>query len=61
MTQEIEIVLLPEEKDDELLLKQKAAQALKIALNRIQSVQIRKRSIDAQPSGGISAKSFGGY
>ena len=48
MTQEIEIVLLPEEKDDELLLKQKAAQSLKIALNRIQSVQIRKRSIDAR-------------
>jgi uncharacterized FAD-dependent dehydrogenase len=48
MTQEIEIVLLPEEKDDELLLKQKVAQALKIALNRIQSVQIRKRSIDAR-------------
>ena len=48
MTQEIEIVLLPEEKDDELLLKQKAALALKIALNRIQSVQIRKRSIDAR-------------
>ncbi len=48
MTQEIEIVLLPEENDDELLLKQKAAQSLKIALNRIQSVQIRKRSIDAR-------------
>jgi uncharacterized FAD-dependent dehydrogenase len=48
MTQEIEIVLLPEENDNELLLKQKAAQALKIALNRIQSVQIRKRSIDAR-------------
>jgi uncharacterized FAD-dependent dehydrogenase len=48
MTQEIEIVLLPEENDDELLLKQKVAQALKIALNRIQSVQIRKRSIDAR-------------
>lgn len=48
MTQEIEIVLLPEENDDELLLKKKAAQALKIPLNRIQSVQIRKRSIDAR-------------
>lgn len=48
MTQEIEIVLLPEENDDELLLKQKVAQSLKIALNRIQSVQIRKRSIDAR-------------
>ena len=44
MTHEIEIVLLPEENDDELLLKQKAAQALKIALNRIQGVQILTKS-----------------
>ncbi|MFM6954627.1 MAG: NAD(P)/FAD-dependent oxidoreductase [Sphingobacteriaceae bacterium] len=48
MTHEIEIVLLPEENDDELLLKQKASQALKIPLNRIQGLQIRKRSIDAR-------------
>lgn len=48
MTQEIEIVLLPEENGDENLLLQKAAQSLKIALNRIKSVEIRKRSIDAR-------------
>lgn len=48
MTQEIDIVLLPEENGNENLLFNKAAQSLKIDLNRIKGVEIRKRSIDAR-------------
>jgi uncharacterized FAD-dependent dehydrogenase len=48
MTKELEIVCLPEEHEDESALKQIAATALKIPLNKITQLKIHKRSIDAR-------------
>lgn len=48
MISEIEITCLPHEREDELLLKKLASSKLKINLNRINALQIIKRSIDAR-------------
>ncbi|MGI4729383.1 MAG: NAD(P)/FAD-dependent oxidoreductase [Janthinobacterium lividum] len=48
MISEIEITCLPPEREDELLLKKLASSKLKISLNRINALQIIKRSIDAR-------------
>ncbi|RYE28696.1 MAG: FAD-binding protein [Sphingobacteriaceae bacterium] len=48
MITEIEITCLPQEREDELLLKKLASSKLKINLNRINALQILKRSIDAR-------------
>lgn len=48
MISEIEITCLPQEREDELLLKKLASSKLKINLNRINALQILKRSIDAR-------------
>lgn len=48
MISEIEIVCLPEEREDELVLKKLASSKLKINLNRVFALQILKRSIDAR-------------
>ena len=47
MTKELEIVSLPEEHEDESVLIRIAATALKIQPNKISSLKILKRSIDA--------------
>jgi uncharacterized FAD-dependent dehydrogenase len=48
MISEIEITCLPQEREDELVLKRQASFKLKINLNRITSLKILKRSIDAR-------------
>ncbi len=48
MHQSIELVLLPEEASNELLIKELCARQMKIAQPSISSVQILKRSIDAR-------------
>ncbi len=48
MMKEIEVVCLPEDHENEEALKTIAAQQLKVPLKRIQSIKIRKRSIDAR-------------
>ncbi|MEO6524471.1 MAG: FAD-dependent oxidoreductase [Mucilaginibacter sp.] len=48
MTKELEIVALPEEHEDESALKRIAAVTLKIQPNKITSLKILKRSIDAR-------------
>lgn len=48
MLNEIEIVCLPQQRDDEMALKKIASSKLKIALNRITALKILKRSIDAR-------------
>lgn len=48
MQKEIEIKLLPQEIDQDEILKQHLATALNIALSRIQGYKILKRSIDAR-------------
>lgn len=48
MISEIEIICLPQEREDELVLKKFASVKLKINLNRIFALQILKRSIDAR-------------
>jgi uncharacterized FAD-dependent dehydrogenase len=48
MIKEIEIVLLPEHSTDEKFIYESACKSLKISLERIKSVQIIKRSIDAR-------------
>ncbi len=48
MISEIEIVCLPQEREDELVLKKLASSKLKINLNRVFSLKILKRSIDAR-------------
>jgi uncharacterized FAD-dependent dehydrogenase len=48
MIKEIEIVLLPEHSTDEKFIYESACKSLKISLERVKSVQIIKRSIDAR-------------
>ncbi len=48
MTKEIELVLLPEEVNDETVLGKKAATSLKISTRKITHVKLLKRSIDAR-------------
>ncbi len=48
MKQNIELVLLPEEASNELLIKEQAARQLKLTIASITSVNITKRSIDAR-------------
>ena len=48
MISEIEITCLPEEREDEKVLIKTASVKLKISLNRINALQILKRSIDAR-------------
>ncbi|RYE09195.1 MAG: FAD-binding protein, partial [Sphingobacteriaceae bacterium] len=48
MISEIEITCLPQEREDELLLKKIASAKIKININRINTLQILKRSIDAR-------------
>jgi uncharacterized FAD-dependent dehydrogenase len=48
MIKEIEIVLLPEHSADEKIIYDSACKALKISIERIKSVQVLKRSIDAR-------------
>ncbi|MGI4749678.1 MAG: NAD(P)/FAD-dependent oxidoreductase [Janthinobacterium lividum] len=48
MISEIELTCLPQEREDELLLKKLASSKIKINLNRINGLQILKRSIDAR-------------
>jgi uncharacterized FAD-dependent dehydrogenase len=48
MMKEIEIVCLPEEHENDEVLKTIAATNLKLSAKRIQSLKIRKRSIDAR-------------
>ncbi len=48
MISEIEITCLPQEREDELLLKKLASAKIKINLNRIFALQIIKKSIDAR-------------
>jgi uncharacterized FAD-dependent dehydrogenase len=48
MMKEIEIVCLPEEHENEEALKAIAADKLKLSLQKIQGIKIRKRSIDAR-------------
>lgn len=48
MINEIEIVCLPQERDDELALKKIASFKLKLPLNKIFALKILKRSIDAR-------------
>lgn len=48
MISEMEITCLPQEREDELLLKKTASAKLKNNINRINALQILKRSIDAR-------------
>jgi hypothetical protein len=48
MIKEIEIVLLPEHSADEKNIHESACKALNIDIERVKSVQILKRSIDAR-------------
>lgn len=50
MIKEIELVLLPEHSNDETLIKDLARKSLNIKSERIKSIQILKRSIDARSS-----------
>lgn len=48
MQKEIELAIIPEKISDDRFIKNKAAEKLNIALERIKGIEVRKRSIDAR-------------